>query len=71
MNKEMIYCILTDCGYHEIESKNKLMRSFSNLDKRINVYNTGTVQMQSFHDSYVRGVLKNDFSEEELLKLLK
>ena len=71
MNNEMIYCIIHDHGYHEIESKNKLMRSFSNLDKRINVYNTGTVQMQSFHDSNVRGVLKNDFGDDELIEILR
>jgi len=67
----MIYCIIYDNGYHEIESKNKLMRSFSNLDKRINVYNTGTVQMQSFYDRNNRGVIKGDFTEDELLNLIK
>lgn len=70
MNNETIYCIIADVGYNEIPSKNQYMRSFTNHEKRVNVYNTGTVQIQSLEGSGGGTILKDDFTSDDLIKQL-
>ena len=62
--------LLNALGYQEQESNNAYMRSFTDGIRRVNVYTTGTIQIQWTENGKNRQIIDRNPSLEELEKSL-
>jgi hypothetical protein len=68
MNIELIYSLARKYGYKDIESKSPHMKSFSDGAFRMNIYNTGTVTLQSTIEKFDQGISVRCKSVEDFVK---